>query len=24
LRLALPFGTPTDTFLHDLRILLKR
>jgi protein SCO1/2 len=24
LRLALPFGTPTDTFLHDLRTLLKR
>ncbi len=24
LRLTLPFGTPTDAFLHDLRILLKR
>lgn len=24
LRLAVPFGTPTDTLLHDLRTLLKR
>jgi len=24
LRLALPFGTPTDTLFHDLRLLLKR
>ena len=24
LRLAMPFGTPNDTFLHDLRTLLKR
>ena len=24
LRLTLPFGTPTDTLFHDLRLLLKR